>query len=175
MICIQVTPTIQLRTPTIGDAAALLALVDEDRQNMTTWLPWAATTQTVADEQRFLRYCLGRIAEKQLWLAIIWINNTPAGMIDLHDINDDHAAIGYWLGREFRGHGVITQSVAVLETIVAPDLGLRRLILIAATANRASRAVAKRCDYHLDEILRHYIPTQHGCVDAAVYSKILTD
>ncbi|TGD19776.1 GNAT family N-acetyltransferase [Levilactobacillus suantsaiihabitans] len=166
---------IDLRTPDVADAPALFALIQQDRTHLARWLPWAATTQSVADERIFLRYCQGRIADKQLWLAVIWVDDQPAGMIDLHNFQDRHADVGYWLGRDFRGQGVISRSLAQVETVGFDQLNLVKLNILAATANHPSRQVAERNHYHLDGILRQHIPVTTGFADAAIYSKLATE
>lgn len=168
-------PKIELRSPNVADAPALFALVQQDQTTLARWLPWAATTHSAADERIFLRYCQGRIADKQLWLAVIWVDQQPAGMIDLHNFQDRHADVGYWLGRDFRGQGVISRSLAEVEAVGFDQLNLVKLEILAATANRASRQVAERNHYQLDGILRQHIPTTTGFTDAAVYSKLATE
>lgn len=165
-------PTVELKSPSVNDAAALYALIGQDRKNLARWLPWAATTNSAADERIFLRYCQGRMADKQLWLAVIWVDHQPAGMIDLHDFRDHHADIGYWLGRDFRGQGIVSRSLAMVEQLAFTQLHLVKLELLAAVDNHASRQVAVRNHYQLDGILRQHIPTATGFADAAVYSKL---
>jgi len=169
------TPNIQLQDPKVADATALYALIDQDRANLAHWLPWVATTTSVADERIFLRYCQGRMADKQLWLAVIWVNQQPAGMIDLHELKDGRADVGYWLGRDFRGQGIISRSLAMAENIGFTHLKCHKLELLAATDNLASRNVAERNHYHQDGILRQHIPIQDGYSDAAVYSKLKSE
>jgi len=169
------TPNIQLKDPKIADAAALYALIDQDRTNLSRWLPWAATTTSTADERIFLRYCQGQMADKQLWLAVIGVDQQPAGMIDLHEFKDGHADIGYWLGRDFRGQGIISRSLAMTESIGFTRLKCHKLQLLAATDNQSSRHVAERNHYHQDGILRQHIPIQDGYSDAAVYSKLKSE
>ncbi|WP_203641414.1 GNAT family N-acetyltransferase [Levilactobacillus andaensis] len=166
----------QLKEPAVTDAPALYALIEQDRPPLEKWLPWADSMQSVADEAAFLQYSQQRNADHQLWLRIIWVADQPAGMIDIHEMKDGHGEIGYWLGRDFRGHGIISQSLVLTEQAGFDTLHLNKLSILAATENNASRHVAERNHYHLDGILRQHIPTTGTAYhDAAVYSKLKTE
>lgn len=168
-----VSPTVQLKSPQLSDAPALFGCIDADRAFLAQWLPWAATTRTIADETAFLKYCQGRIASHQLWLAVIWVAGRPAGMIDLHEFKDQHAAVGYWLDHTLRGQGIMTQCLAAVEAIGFNSLDLHSINLLAEPDNRASRAVAEHRGFHQDGVLREHIPTiQGGYHDAVIYSKL---
>lgn len=173
MMPYSVSPTIQLKAPQLSDAPALFACVDADRDLLSQWLPWAATTRTVADEAAFLKYCQERITSHQLWLAVILVADRPAGMIDLHDFKNQHASVGYWLDHTLRGKGIMTQCLAAVEEIGFNTLGLHSINLLAEPDNHASRAVAEHRGFHQDGVLREYIPTIRGDYrDAVVYSKL---
>ncbi|NLR08409.1 MULTISPECIES: GNAT family N-acetyltransferase [Lactobacillaceae] len=173
MTTYSVSPYIQLKSPQLSDAPALFACIAADRPYLSQWLPWAATTRTVADETAFLKYCQQRIASHQLWLTVIWVAGRPAGMIDLHDFKDHHAAVGYWLNHTLRGQGITTKCLATVETIGFNTLKLHSLNLLAEPENHASRAVAEHRGFHQDGLLRAHIPTVQGDYrDAVIYSKI---
>jgi len=61
------TPIINLENPQLSDAPTLFTQIEADREHLSQWLPWAATTRTVADEAAFLQYCQHRIADHKLW------------------------------------------------------------------------------------------------------------
>ncbi|WP_125573537.1 GNAT family N-acetyltransferase [Levilactobacillus huananensis] len=172
----RVSKTIVLKSPTPDDAPALFELVDADRQTLRQWLPWADDTETVADEAAFLRVCQRHMVSGELWLAVIWVNNRPAGMIDLHNIHDGQAEVGYWLGNVFQGRGIMTQCLKTVEQIGFAVLHLRKLFLLAASANFASQGVAKRRHFQVEGRLRQQIPDNHdGYRDAVLFAKLASD
>lgn len=172
----RVSKTIVLKSPTPDDAPGLFDLVDADRQTLRRWLSWADDTEAVADEAAFLRVCQRQMAHGELWLAVIWVDNRPAGMIDLHNIHDGQAEVGYWLGRAFQGRGVMTQCLKTVEQIGFTTLHLHKLFLLAASGNFASQGVAKRRHFQVEGRLRQQIPDTHGGYwDAVLFAKLASD
>ena len=170
------TLSTHLMTPVVSDAPALFALIDQDRANLARWMPRTANIQSVADEAAFLLKSRERIAANQFWLAVIWVGSHPAGTIDLHAFKDGHAEVGYWLGRDFQGRGIMPHVLGIVENVAFNQLGLHKLELLIATANTRSQAVALRRGFHQDAILREHLLTATGDYnDAIVYSKLKHD
>lgn len=168
--------TTHLMTPVVADAPALFALIDQDRPALARWMPRTASIQSVEDEAAFLLTSLERISANQFWLAVIWVGPHPAGTIDLHAFKDGHAEIGYWLGRDFRGKGIMTHVLGIVEDVAFSQLNLNKLELVIATGNTASQAVAHRRGFHQDGILREHLLTATGSYDdAVIYSKLKRD
>lgn len=70
-------------------------------------------------------------------------------LMGLGGMDPTSAEVGYWTHPDARGRGVMTEAVAlIIRHAFAPrdcgGLGLRRLDLLAAEPNRASRQVATR-------------------------------
>lgn len=170
----QINEKIALKLPSKNDAQDLLALIDEDRQELSKWLPWAKTTLAVSDEANFLQYGIEKMAQVDFWFAIILVNGEPAGMIDLHDFQHDHfrCQIGYWLASRFQGQGVIHLSVSAIAAIAFNELHLNRLEILADSRNKKSRNVAERCDFDQDAILKQYAFYNGQFRDMVLYSKL---
>ena len=65
--------------------------------------------------------------------------------------------VGYWLGREARGQGHATRAVRLICAWGARELGLERIVLLAATGNEASQRVALRSGFSREAVLRSYM------------------
>ncbi|GHP14881.1 ribosomal protein acetylating enzyme [Lentilactobacillus fungorum] len=174
MFTYQVNDKIAFKLPAKADADDLLALIDDDRQALGKWLPWAKEVLTIDDEAKFLQYGIEKMAKGDFWFAIILVNGEPAGMIDLHEINHEHARaqIGYWLARRFQGHGAMHIAVNALVEIAFNDLQLNRIEILADTRNQKSRNVAAHCGFHLDGILNQYAFYNDDFRDMALYAKL---
>ena len=72
------------------------------------------------------------------------------GQIFLHDIDTEHAEalVGYHLfERRFRGRGIGTKMLALLQRYVREETTLRRLVAITSDDNVASQRVALKCGF----------------------------
>jgi RimJ/RimL family protein N-acetyltransferase len=70
--------------------------------------------------------------------------------------------VGYWLAREARGEGHATRAVHLVCAWGARELGLQRVVLLAATGNAPSQRVAKRCGFVREAVLRSYMRGHDG-------------
>jgi [ribosomal protein S5]-alanine N-acetyltransferase len=64
-------------------------------------------------------------------------------------------AVGYWLLPEARGSGVASCAVRLGTQLVLDQLGWHRVELRHAVENERSCAVARRCGYPMEGVLRH--------------------
>jgi RimJ/RimL family protein N-acetyltransferase len=81
------------------------------------------------------------------------------GSISLMRISWEHARgeVGYWLGRDARGRGHATRSVALICQWGFASLALERIELYAGTENAASQRVAERCGFEREAVVRSFI------------------
>jgi ribosomal-protein-serine acetyltransferase len=151
---------------------AIHALVAVSRAELLPWMPWAADTEEAAYRAfvtRVLTERTGPLATGGAAYAIL-IDGAYAGCVDLHgEIPEQRsAAIGYWLGTPYTGHGWMTQSVVALTEIGFADLGLQRIEIHADVDNVRSRRVAERAGFTLASIRPNPQSAHHGR-DEAVY------
>ncbi|MDQ1289058.1 MAG: hypothetical protein QG622_2624 [Actinomycetota bacterium] len=66
----------------------------------------------------------------------------------------ESGSVGYWLLPEVRGRGVVTAAVRVGTTAVFQHLGWHRIELYHAVENEPSCAVARRCGYLMEGVMR---------------------
>jgi RimJ/RimL family protein N-acetyltransferase len=76
-----------------------------------------------------------------------------AGMLPVIDRQSATVEIGYIVSPGARRRGVATRALSLL-TDRALELGAERVVLHIAVANPASQAVAERCGYRLEGVLR---------------------
>ncbi|MCT3532814.1 GNAT family N-acetyltransferase [Latilactobacillus curvatus] len=166
---------IHLQPVTEADAPALFQLVDQNRVNLDTWLPWVGDIESVADELGFLKYAQQQMANQELWMATIWDDHQLVGTIDVHNIDDLNRAgeVGYWLDEAFRGRGVMHRALAAIEQYAASELELDQLSIIATHENVASQQVALKAGYRAVETVSGVTSVSHQPQDATRYQKQL--
>ena len=64
------------------------------------------------------------------------------------------AEIGYWIGADYEGQGLVTRAAAALLDQAFGPLGLERVSLHTDPSNERSRAVARRLGFVEDGLLR---------------------
>jgi len=169
-----VRENVELKIVDPKDAESLYEQIEKTRPQLAKFMPWGESTKSVAGERAFLEYCQDRMAAKKLWNASIWINGHPVGMIDLHniDLENKHAEVGYWLGGEFQGNGVMTDCLKKLLEIGFDELGLHKIKLMAEEVNLASNEVAKKVGFQLEGTLKDEIFSAGKYHDASLYGLV---
>ena len=137
-------------------AIEIFNLIDANRAHLREWLPFVDGTLSVEDTKRFREAGAQRYARDGSFDMGIFDGGALAGVIGLHWIHmgNRSTSLGYWLGAEFTGRGLMTRSVnAVLEQCFA-QLNLNRVSSAAAVGNISSNAVLTRCGFQLEGISR---------------------
>jgi ribosomal-protein-serine acetyltransferase len=160
-----VRPGLELRILEERHAETVFALVDRERPYLREWLPWVDGTLTEDDTLAFIKASLEQFANNNGFAAGIWeTSGDPhrvpmdrfAGVIGTHKINwpNRKAELGYWLGREFRGRGIVTEACRGVVTHLLRELDLNRVEIHCATGNTKSSAIPRRLGFTLEGTLR---------------------
>ncbi|MDT7808551.1 MAG: ribosomal-protein-serine acetyltransferase [Acidobacteriota bacterium] len=130
-------------------AEELTALVRRDLTHLSPWMPWASVRYSVEDAREFIRRNIRQYAEDQGFSTIITFQGRVAGSIGYNNIDwsNRKTDIGYWLGADFQGRGLMTKSCRALVEYAFKELKLNRVEIYCATENRRSRAVAERLGF----------------------------
>jgi RimJ/RimL family protein N-acetyltransferase len=86
------------------------------------------------------------------------------------DLAQARAATGYWLAPDARGRGVASAAVRLMAAWAFEALGLERLELTCGPDNDASQAVARRCGFVHEGVLRSHMSFKGGRRDTGVFS-----
>lgn len=156
------------------DDAALFALTDRNRAYLREWLPWIDSTQTVEDSLAFIRDNILRYASNRGFSCGIWYHGQLAGTIGYHDIDwkDRKVEIGYWLGAEFQGKGLMTKACITLISYSFEHWHLNKVEIHCATGNQRSRAIPERLGFAIEGIIRQGEWLYDHFVDMVVYGML---
>src|SRR4051812_28051554 len=100
-----------------SDAEELFALTDRNRAHLEPWMPWIASTLAPDDTLQFIRAARRQLADDDgMQLAILDPAGRIAGVVGFHrmDWQNRATSIGYWLGADSQGRGVMTEAVRAL-------------------------------------------------------------
>ncbi|WP_409291873.1 GNAT family N-acetyltransferase [Peribacillus sp. SCS-37] len=139
-------------------AEELFSLIVRNRQALGEWLSFPGYTKDVSDTEVFIRRSLAGFHGDGGFWAGIWHKEKLAGSIGYLyiDKKNKKTEIGYWLGSEFEGKGLATQSCRFLIQNAFENLGLNKVEINAAAANHKSRAIPRRLGFKEEGTIRDY-------------------
>jgi len=116
-------------------------------------------------------------AEPQNCVLVIEVDGEAAGAVGFHgqDPNDVHrfsGEIGYWLGEEHWGKGIMTEAVQALTDYGFKSLGIRRVCACVYAPNSASAKVLEKSGYEFEGKMRSAVFKNGELLDALLYAKI---
>ncbi len=159
------------------DAEPLFALIDGNRAHLREWLPFVDDAQDATDTQRFILDASRRADEGRGMAAAIWDGGALAGVIGLMEINqrNRNAEIGYWLGAEHQGRGLMTRACVALVSYAFDTMGLHRVEIYCAPDNARSRRIPERLGFVVEGTLRDAEWLYDHYVDNVLYAMLSTD
>jgi RimJ/RimL family protein N-acetyltransferase len=172
---------IVLLAPRAGLGAEMALVVAQSLSHLRAWMPWAQEAPTAESAEIVVRRMQADfIARRDLSFHAFERkpDGRPGRLIGgtgLHRI--DWAVrrfeIGYWLRPEAQGRGLAAECVQGLSRLAFGSLAARRVEIRCDARNLKSRAVAERCGFELEGVLRcDSLGVDGGLRDTAVYSRI---
>ena len=152
-------------------AEELFKLTDRNRDFLKEWLPWLDRIAQVSDTKDFLEAQLLKFQQGEALHVTIFYQNKLAGVVGYNEIDRANKIgyLGYWLGREYNGKGIMTQSVRELIEIGFDYYAFNRIDLRCAVANSRSRAIPERLGFTNEGIIRQAEKLSDRYVDHVVY------
>ena len=171
------TERLIIRAPRSGDGAQVAEAVRESLDELRPWMPFASEEPTVESQEAWVRQGTASwIARNDLpMLLFLKDTQTLVGSSGLHrfDWNVGKFEIGYWARTGFAGRGYITEAVNGITQFAFAYLKAHRVEIRCDVKNVRSAAVAKRCGFLLEGILRNDDLGLDGSLrDTLVFSKI---
>ena len=173
---LKVSDNLILRPVNPEDAKTLFSLTDNDREYLREWLPWVDGTKTEEDTLDYITFSQkGEKEGRLLNLAIVW-KGKVVGITGFNNIDRTNhiATIGYWLGNEYQGNGIMTSAVQTLTEYAFKELLMNKVEIHAAEENKKSRSIPERLGYAHEGTLRSNGWLYDHFVDHVVYG-ILAD
>lgn len=156
------------------DVEALFALTDANRKHLSTWLPWLDTVKTSEDSKAFVKYTLEQYARNEGCQVGIWYRNQLAGVIGHHGIDPFHheSSLGYWLGANFQGKGLMTKACRAMLDYSFQQLPVNRMEIRCAKGNVRSQAIPEKLGFKEEGTARQIERLGNRYVDHVVYSML---
>ncbi len=161
----------------LRDSELLFDLTVGSKDSLREWLPFIDYTKTILDTQSFIQSTMKQFSENNGVQAGIWYDDQLAGVIGFHQINwnNKSTSIGYWLGNDYVGLGLMTKSVKAYVDYAFNDLKLNRVEIRAAVENKKSRAIPERLGFTEEGCIRQAEWLYDHYVDHVVYGMLKKD
>jgi ribosomal-protein-serine acetyltransferase len=160
---------VRIRSLDLGDAEALLAVIDSNRERLRPWMPWEDMTRTPDDIRGFIERA--RASSTDADGNGIWVDGALAGAMGMRiDTLANSAELGYWIDGGHEGRGIVTRGCRRFIEEAFGAFGLHRVSLLAAATNLRSQAVAERLGMTREAVLREAERTTDGYHDLVVFS-----
>lgn len=161
----------------LNDVEELFALTDRSRDTLREWLLFVDNVKTVKDTERFIRGAMQQYADNNGLQAGIYYEGKLAGVIGYHQINKEHkwTSIGYWLGNDFVGKGLVTNSMRAFIDYAFDYLKVNRIEVRVAVGNIRSRTIPKILGFNEEGRLRDAEWLYDHHVDQVVYGLTATE
>ncbi len=155
------------------DASDLFAAINESRDHLRPWLPFADAHQTL-DESRdwIVQQQAAWLLRTNLFTGIWTITDSRfVGGTGLEPVNWDigYFQIGYWVRASATGAGYVTEAVQLLTDYALRQLAVQRVEIRCSEHNTRSATVARRAGFTLEGILRN----DHRACDGAIRSSLV--
>ncbi len=143
----------RLRRHRPEDLDALQTAIEESRDHLRPWMPWA--DQSREDTATFLRGAVERWddGEEFGYLLVDGADGTVLGGGGLHRrVGPGAIEIGYWRRASAGGRGVVTALARALTDVACSMPDIDRVEIHCDEANTTSAAIPRRLGYALDRL-----------------------
>jgi RimJ/RimL family protein N-acetyltransferase len=152
------TERLTIRAPRVGDGTPMNEAILESLEHLRPWMPWAHTVPTVEDSEENVRQAHIKFLQREDFRLHLWLKNTETfvGGSGLHrfDWAVPRFELGYWVHKKFEGQGYVTEAVNGITQFAFEVFKAERLEIRCDARNVRSAAVARRCGYTLEGIMR---------------------
>lgn len=165
---------LSLKVQELQDAERIFELTDTSRSYLREWLPWLDFTTKVEDTVAFIKSGSSNFVEGKSLGAVILYQGEIVGIAGFNSINaaNNTAYIGYWLGQQYQGNGIMTRVARALTDYALTERKLNKVEIRVATENQKSRSIPERLGYTQEGTIRQAEWLYDHYVDHVVYGML---
>jgi RimJ/RimL family protein N-acetyltransferase len=158
---------LRLRQPSESDAEAVRDACQDPE--ISRFIPLIPIPYRLDEAVKFLQHVERQWAAQDQERTFAIEEQETAAFLGLVTVRlAEGGAVGYWLKRDARGRGFMTEAV---QTVIgwAREQGMRRLLLMAHPENLASHRVAENAGFRQVGMVKHQPAFQDGTDEARLY------
>jgi RimJ/RimL family protein N-acetyltransferase len=126
---------------------------------------------TIQDAREFLRRATSEQPEMKFCVEV---EDAAVGGIGVHQGEDVHrhtATVGYWLGEDFWGRGIMTEAVSAVTDFCFENFPLRRISAEVFANNPASARVLEKAGFSFEGRLKNHVLKDGKLLDSLLYAR----
>lgn len=177
MFIYKIDEDVSLKLIELNDAERVFELTEKSRSYLREWLPWLDMTTKVEDSKQFIQSCLKSYADNKSMTTVILFDGEIVGVAGFNSINGANktAYIGYWLGEEYQGKGIMIKVAKALTSYAFSHLNLNKVEIRAAVENKKSRSIPERLGFVNEGTIRQAEWLYDHYVDHIVYGVLANE
>jgi RimJ/RimL family protein N-acetyltransferase len=152
-----VTPRLVLRCWQPADAPLLKQAIDESREHLRPWMPWAQAPEPLEAYVQRLRETRARFDLGQDFSYGVWdpAETQVLGACGLHTrVGEGAREIGYWIHQAHVNRGLMTEAAGALTRVAFEVDQVHRVEIHVAPKNVRSAAVPRKLGFTPEGVLR---------------------
>lgn len=171
------TDRLILRQYRSTDAELMFKNWASDRE-VTKFLTWNAH-RSISDTEAIINLWVSEYNElsRYNWIIILKETGEPIGSIDVVHIygNTDTAEIGYCIGQNQWGKGIMTEAFKAVIKYLFEEIGFNQIRAAHAVKNPASGKVMEKCGLRFEGTFRQFFRATSGELLDISYRSILRE
>lgn len=158
MIRINIDAETELRELNQRDRKVIFDVVNYNRVYLKRWLPWLDYTKT---SHRYVAMIKAWQQNIELGTGMelgLFYQNQFIGMCGFTTIdpNSRRGQIGYWISKDFEGHGLMRKSVEAVVSHGFKVLHLNRIEIVCGENNFRSRKLPESLNFTQEGLMKEY-------------------
>ena len=141
-------------------------------ENLRDRFPFPYTSR---DGVAFLKHTRNAAPETSFAIAADGVAIGSIGIALQHDVERVSAELGYWIGEEFWGRGIVSEAVPAMTEHAIATYGLTRIFALPFAHNVASCRVLEKAGYVLEGRLRRSAIKDGRIVDQCQYAFVVPE
>jgi RimJ/RimL family protein N-acetyltransferase len=127
---------------------------------------------TLRDAETWVRHAAALPPLQEMAVAVEGEPVGGIGIVPQRDVHRRTAELGYWLGAELWGRGIMTAAVRSFAAAVFERRDFGRLQALVFASNPASARVLEKAGWTREGVLRRHVLKEGGLTDAIVYAAL---
>src|SRR5436190_4702564 len=126
---------------------------------------------TIQDAHEFLQRTISEQSDLKVCIEIEGAAVGGIGVHPGHDVYRHTATVGYWLGEQFWGRGVMTEALTAVTDFCFDNFPLRRISAEVFANNPASARVLEKAGFAFEARLKNNVLKQGEVLDSLLYAR----